>query len=454
MSQTHTDHQHGTRPVPALGGDVHPVDASARRPPPGGVDIPHACDDADVAGPPPRTAGRRLAGVDIARGLALVGMMAVHVLPAANADGQLSTAWLLSVGKASALFAVLAGVGIAFTSGGVRRPHGRAWSASAASLVVRAALIGAVGLSLGHVVDITNAVVILPYYAVLFLLAVPLLGLSTRVLLGLTAVVLVGAPFLSHAARGAATDPGLGNHSWSLLATEPGGVLTELVLFGTFPALTWIAYLCVGLAIGRAALGSRAVAGWLVLCGTGAAAAASVGSWLLMSVLGGWEQVSDDALSTMSPEEYADSVVWGMTGATPPTTLWWLGVLAPHSGTPFDLAHTIGLAVAVLGVCLLLGRGMGHALRPLATAGSMTLTLYAAHLLLLGSPVRPESDGLWFLLQLLLLGAFAWVWSARLGRGPLEAAVWWSAGHVRRLALGHPVDRGRTVGDRGRARPA
>ena len=36
-------------------------------------------------------------------------------------------------------------------------------------------------------------------------------------------------------------------------------------------------------------------------------------------------------------------------GTTPTDSWWWLAVDAPHSGTPFDLAHTTGTALAVLG---------------------------------------------------------------------------------------------------------
>ena len=65
----------------------------------------------------PVTAGQRkggtgrLLGVDAARALALIGMMSVHLLPSTDPDGTISTAYLISAGRASALFAVLAGVG-------------------------------------------------------------------------------------------------------------------------------------------------------------------------------------------------------------------------------------------------------------------------------------------------------------------------------------------------------
>ena len=60
-----------------------------------GVDIPHDCEPTDVSAAPTvdasaapaAAAGRRLVGVDVARGLALVGMMAVHILPEVSAQG-------------------------------------------------------------------------------------------------------------------------------------------------------------------------------------------------------------------------------------------------------------------------------------------------------------------------------------------------------------------------------
>ena len=51
-----------------------------------------------------------------------------------------------------------------------------------------------------------------------------------------------------------------------------------------------------------------------------------------------------------------------MYGQTPVDGSWaWLLVVAPHSSTPFDLAHTMGSAAFVLGVCLAGGRAWSAA---------------------------------------------------------------------------------------------
>ena len=70
--------------------------------------------------------GRRLQAVDAARGVALIGMMAVHVLPATDAAGDISWAHELARGRASAAFAVLAGVAIALSTGGTTPPKAAA----------------------------------------------------------------------------------------------------------------------------------------------------------------------------------------------------------------------------------------------------------------------------------------------------------------------------------------
>src|SRR6478752_4546806 len=116
-----------------------------------------------------KAAGRRLVGIDAARGLALLGMMATHVLPTFESDPQLTPTWvgLTFSGRAAALFAVLAGIGLALSTGKERPLEGPELWAARRGIALRALVVGAVGLSLGGL-DI-NIAVILVYYALLFL---------------------------------------------------------------------------------------------------------------------------------------------------------------------------------------------------------------------------------------------------------------------------------------------
>src|SRR5690606_15367702 len=184
---------------------------------------------------------------------------------------------------------------------------------------------------------------------------------------------------------------------------------------------------------------SRGVVLKIGAIGVALAVGSSVGSWLLMSVAGGWQRLEAVALQTMSPAEYTDLLVWGPGGGVLPTSSpWWLAVTTPHSATPFDLAFTIGTSLAVLSVSVLLGRVAGRLVVPLAAAGSMTLTLYAGHLLLTSLPPQPASDVLTFVIQLLLVVIFALLWGRRYARGPLEAGVAVVTRGVRDLMLATP----------------
>jgi uncharacterized membrane protein len=407
-----------------------------------GEALPHACapeapaaaDGSPVdAGSEGRTHSR-LIGIDAARGLALVGMMAVHNIDATTANGQVSLAWSLASGKSAALFALLAGLGLAFASGGRRRPRGRTWRAQSASLLVRALIIGTVGLLLGYVVPTDDAAVILPYYAVLFVFAVPLLPLSIRALVAVAATITVAMPVLSHLLRSGTELVTMRNPTFTDLLNHPLQLLSELVLTGTFPALPWMAYLCAGLAVGRALLSSRLTLVLTTLIGVALVAAARLTSWVLLDVLGGRPDLEQAAVRSMTPAELTSLLQVGPTGVTPSDTAWWLATMAPHSSTPLDIANTIGVALAILGIALLIGRATTALLRPLAAAGSMSLTLYCGHLLMLSYPAMPGGPtGL--VIQVAVVVAFALIWSHFRPRGPLEDVVARATGAVRRRVM-------------------
>ena len=127
-------------------------------------------------------------------------MFATHILPLqAAAAGRRSTG-LLADGRSSALFAVLAGVGVALSTGGPRRPaDGRAHLAAAAGLLVRGLLVGLLGLWL---VGFDSPVaVILAYYGLLFVVAAPLLRLPAAALARWRRCSCALAPVLSQLLR-------------------------------------------------------------------------------------------------------------------------------------------------------------------------------------------------------------------------------------------------------------
>ncbi|MFR9806971.1 heparan-alpha-glucosaminide N-acetyltransferase domain-containing protein [Pseudonocardia sp. RS010] len=386
----------------------------------------------------PGSAGRLL-GLDAARGVAVLGMMAVHALYTVTAEGAPTTTYLVAAGRSAAIFGVLAGVGIAFTTGRRRvrlRTQGRS---AAASLAARAAVVLVIGLALGWG-SAEIAANILPYYGLMFLLAIPLVLLPTGALIGAATLVAAGVPLLSQWVRPGLPAPSLTNPTITQLVTDPLGLLSELALTGYYPALPWLAYLAVGIAVGRLRLSETRVAGWLAGGGTALAVVATLAARWAMGPLGGYAAIA----AATPPEQLASApTVPGFVavlpeGVTPTTTWWWLATDAPHSSTPLDLAQTTGSALAVLGLLLLLGR-LAHplvqaVLRPLAAVGALTLSVYAVHIVFLNSPLDIFDAVPGYLVQVVVATLGALAWRRAVGRGPLESLVRVVARAARRAA--------------------
>ncbi|NKX55020.1 hypothetical protein [Arthrobacter mobilis] len=110
---------------------------------------------------------------------------------------------------------------------------------------------------------------------------------------------------------------------------------------------------------------------------------------------------------------------------------WWLAVVAPYSSMPLVLFHTIGTSAAVLGLILLLGRAFDPIIHVPAPAGSMTLTLYSAHLLFMASGILKDRPFASLAVQAGAAVTFAVVWRSLIGKGPLESALGAVSGKVR-----------------------
>lgn len=381
----------------------------------------HAGDGRVASAPEPR---RRLAGVDAARAAALVGMACTHTLLLESPDGVPTPTGLIADGRSSALFAVLAGVGIALSTGGTTPPAtGRAHAAAGAGLLVRAVLIGLLGLALAGLDP--PVAVILAYYGLLFALAVPLLRLPAAVLGAGAAVLGVAMPVLSHLLR-----PGLpeGPGEQAVLGdlADPGGLLATLSLTGYYPVLPWTTYLLAGLAVGRLDLRRRGVAAGLLLGGGALAGAAVTGSALLLRVGGGALDAGD-----LAARQY---------GSTPTDTWWWLAVAIPHSGTPLDLAHTTGTALAVLGLALLVAGAVPALTWVPAAVGAIPLTLYTAHVIALALyPAQGDERASVLLTHLAVAVAVGVALRLAGRRGPLEALVGVASRAVRRVVSPPPA---------------
>lgn len=379
----------------------------------------------------------RIVAVDLARFLAVAGMMGAHLLTGSAPD------WLLLAvtGFPSSAFAVIGGISAIlatrrFTAEG--RHLAAALSLAARGLAV--AVLGLVLQPLGYPI-----LVVLTYFGAGLVLLALLLRLPTWVLLAVAAVLAVGGGWLNTIVRTALGDP----DSEQIATSSPSAFLASLGFTGSYPVVTWLAYLLIGACVGRMLVATRApsVRSGLVLVPVGAAG-------LVVAVVA-------DAVSG-SPSDPGDEA----DGAPVGTGARLLLDATAHSGSLGDIVRTASAALLVLGLLLLATRAGGRVpgvLRPVRAAGGAPLTVYTAHVLFVGlstslaveagNPTLYGDDPDWWLggtaiwlVNVAAAVAIGGLLDALHRRGPLEAAVGMVSAAAARLSPGPRSARGATVG--------
>lgn len=351
--------------------------------------------------------GGRVAGVDLARGLAVLGMFAAHLLwirdPFSWTD---ASSWIAVVdGRSSILFATLAGVSIGLATGGRTPPSGEALRTARVRLVVRAILLWVIGILL--ILTGVPVYVILPAYALLFLLTVPVVALDSRTLLVLAGTLAVIMPVVQVALD-----------DLPLWRTTSGSLLSAVIGWH-YPFTTWIVFVLAGLGVARAGIGRTAVQ--LRMLGVGAALAAIAYGL-------------DAATGVPEPDERASYFA----------ALW---TARAHSTGLLEVLGSGGFALAVIAACLLLCRTVVvWVVLPLRAVGAMPLTAYVGQLLVwaaIAAAVLGTPGDLAGFRELDPLAPFAlWTvalctaWALLIGRGPFEWVLDRSSRLVATAAVG------------------
>lgn len=326
----------------------------------------------------------RIAGVDIARGIAILGMFVAHTMPR-DGEGE-----LLVDGRSSLLFATLAGVSLGLLSGAENPPGPGERSGTRRIVLVRALFVFLLGILLATLGS--EIAIILDYYAVMFLLLLPLLFLPRAPLAGIGVLILFVAPLLARL-----VDPGDDR------GDDAVDLLRHYLLTGSYPALVWLPVLIAGLIAARSDLQRRSTQ---VSMAVGGSAAAVCG--------------------------------YGAAALLP-------GVTAEaHSGSTAEILGSGGTAIAVIGLLLLLttsgtvGRISRKVLWPLGATGSLALTVYTAQIIVLSMVAGARDDGGpdypgWPLLIGLSVASVvgASLWRYFIGRGPLERLMAAASGRPR-----------------------
>ncbi|MGN8554178.1 UNVERIFIED_CONTAM: DUF1624 domain-containing protein [Microbacterium sp. SLM126] len=350
----------------------------------------------------------RVAGVDFARGLAVIGMFAAHLLwirdPFTWTDAG---TWVAVVdGRSSILFATLAGVSIGLATGGRVPLAGTALRSARLQLIVRAVLLWVIGILL--ILTGVPVYVILPAYALLFLLTVPLITLGARPLLIAASVLAVVMPVVQVALD-----------DLPLWGTTLGDALS-LALGWHYPFTTWVAFVVAGLGLARADI--RRLRVQLRMLAAGAA----------LAIVGYGAAAASGVAETEAGSSYL-------------AALW---TASPHSTGLLEVVGSGGFAIAVLAGCLLAGRTiLVWIVLPLRAVGAMPLTAYVGQLLVwaavatavLGQPgdLAGFRDLEPFWPMALATIVLCTAWALLVGRGPLE----WVVDRSSRLAARSAVDR-------------
>lgn len=339
----------------------------------------------------------RVMGVDVARALAIIGMMGAHLANAPDLVWGDPSTWLgVMVGRPSALFGLLAGVSVSLVTGRTTPLPPEQVRTARERLVARGVVVFAIGIVL--VFFFTPIGIILPLYGVLFGVATVFLRWSAlRLFVVGGAVALVGPPTMAFLMP---------------LSMEAFVILMNGLTFGPYPVVAWMAYLFIGMGVGRLRIDTAKTAA--ILLGAGivlAFASYGIASFLPHDHDGG--------------PYYRKELSWSASGAN---VLVAMTNADPHSGGVLDILGSSGFALAVLGLCLLVARPLRWVLLPLAAFGSMPLTAYAAHVIsvaFLGGAMEgemPVGRDVW-LWSCVAIGVGALLWANVFGKGPLERLV-------------------------------
>ncbi|MFT4147222.1 MAG: heparan-alpha-glucosaminide N-acetyltransferase domain-containing protein [Micrococcaceae bacterium] len=288
---------------------------------------------------------KRMYAIDAARGLALIGMVLMHLLPTTNeSNTELTTLGYVFSGTSVALFMFCAGLSLNFIK-------------SNRALAIRSVLLILLGLTLASF-QITTAM-ILVNYGILFLLLIPFRKLKSIYLIVITLFFLIGGPLISwHFRHGLAPEVQNKMPSPPAFTTLHFGWqnLIDLFFTGYYPLITFSCYTLTGILIARLALRNSSIQYWLM--GTGIA-------MFVVPYFTSWH-----------------SPLASLHGQAPLQSIRWLNTMAPHAGTTPEMIHNLGYCFFFIAFFLFIEARYPATLTPLVALGQITLSLYTIHCLL------------------------------------------------------------------------
>ena len=358
-------------------------------------------------------------------------------------------------GRSAILFATVAGVSLALMSGGRRRLDGTELMQARLAILGRAIVLLFIAGAIAIVP--TKISVILASYAFWFILALPALRWSTRTLLVVAAC---------HAVFGQVVAIALATWipNWELTSQLGTTFVPDLLVHSVYPAFVWMGFVLAGIALGRygldnvKALRNIVIVGLLLFVTFAApfliqdrSLAPLFGAQSIIKIQESPEAPSDKStddpgteepeliepdLRPQLPSEKQKPIIDTSRPVEWEKVLW---DFRPHSGTLFENLSSGGLAMATIAGLVLLGRlaWSRFVLWPLTAVGSMALTSYVLHILVIQGSAH-HADELWLAGGLCLgLVVLCGLWKQVFTAGPLEQLT----GAVADRLAGRPTKR-------------
>ncbi len=352
---------------------------------------------------------RRIIGLDFARALAVFGMVIVNFKIAMGAEAN-GPAWLIELtgllsGKAAATFVILAGIGISLLTRKARRMNDQYQLISKRNTLLKRALFLFVA---GLLYTPLWPADILHFYGIYIAVAALLLNTSSKKLTSFSLLLVTAYCLLI-----LVFDYGDG-WNWETLAYTdfwtPAGMVRHLFFNGFHPVIPWLAFLLLGMVIGRMNLEDSEIRKRILFWSASSALIAELLSRFLIRFLSEGAGLESIEIT---------SALFG-TGPMPPMPLY----MFAGAGA--------GCTVIICSIVICEHFRNSVLVKSFVSTGQLALTLYLAHVVIgmgiLEGAEKLENQTLLF--SLLASAAFcaasvvfSYFWRKHFRRGPIEYAM-------------------------------
>lgn len=295
----------------------------------------------------------RIVGIDVARAIAVIGMIIVNFKVVLGSEGQ---GWLLTIadslsGKAAALFVVLAGVGIALlTKNSYGSKDIKVIHRYRIKLFKRSLLLFLIGLSYMALWPAD----ILHFYGVYMLITLVFVSSSKRMILSVASVIILLYPLMMNFIN---YDIGWNFETldytgfWTL-----NGFFLNLFYNGFHPVFPWVAFMLIGLWYGRHDLHNPRIVRRLMWKGLAGLIVVLLLSQALLHMSKFLDPIESNGLTAL------------------------LG-FSPMPPLPLYMFAGCFLSISVIGFCILFAKRFESIFLVswLVRTGRLALTLYVAH---------------------------------------------------------------------------